>query len=183
MTELLPPGLLGQLGLTAPGQAAILALATAIFVALPDVDLLLLRLLHHRSILTHSVLPPLLVLWGLPELGPAAASGAFLGVAIHLAADLLSPARGFGRIWLPEPLQISLGGWSPLWILLNALGAASMAFAVLPEGAGWLGLAAAVGVVAAAGYGLVREKSLLSAAVALGVVAAGHAASGWLPPA
>ena len=40
--------------------------------------------------------------------GGAAAAGAGLGVAVHLAADLLSPARGYGRIWWPEPVQVSL---------------------------------------------------------------------------
>ncbi|WP_210529160.1 hypothetical protein [Rubellimicrobium arenae] len=174
--------LLGRLGLSAPGQGIILAGSAAVFVAAPDIDLLALRLLHHRSILTHSVLLPFLVLWLLPGLGPAGAAGAFLGVAVHLAADLLSPARGFGQIWLPEPFQVSLGRWSPLWIMLNALGAAWLAVAVLPPGDNWRLVVGAVGVVAAVGYGIVREKSLLSALVALGVVGAGHAAGGWLPP-
>jgi membrane-bound metal-dependent hydrolase YbcI (DUF457 family) len=175
--------LIERLGLTAPGQGLVLAGAAALFLAAPDIDLLALRLLHHRSILTHSVLLPLLVLWFLPGLGPAAAAGAFLGVAIHLAADLLSPARGFGRVWLPEPFQVSLGGWSPLWLMLNALASAWLAVAVLPAGEGWRVLVAGVGAVAAVGYGLVRERSLLSALVAAGAVGAGHAAAGWLPPA
>jgi hypothetical protein len=177
-----PSDLLERLGLTAPGQGLILMVATAVFLAAPDADLLLLRLLHHRSILTHSVLPPLLVLWFAPSLGPAAAAGAFLGVAVHLSADLLSPSRGFGRIWLPEPFQVSLGGWSHLWILVNALGAAWLAFAVLPPGAGWRYLAAGVGAAAAVGYGIVNEKSLLAVIVALAVVGGAYAAAGWLRP-
>lgn len=174
--------LVERLGLTAPGQGLVLAGATALFLAAPDIDLLMLRLLHHRSIVTHSVLLPLLVLWFLPGLGPAAAAGAFLGVSIHLAADLLSPARGFGQVWLPEPFQISLKGWSPLWLMLNALASAWLAVALLPGGEGWRLLAGGVGVVAALGYGLVRERSLLSALVTLGAVGAGQAAAGWLPP-
>lgn len=168
---------LGRLALTGPGQAAVLAGATALALAAPDVDLLMLRLLHHRSILTHSVLFPLLVLWFLPALGPAAVAGVALGVAVHFAADLLSPARGFGQVWLPEPFQVSLGRWSHLWLLVNALGASWLALAVLPPGA--RGLALGVGVVAALGYGLVRERSVLSALVALAVVAGPAAWDRW----
>ena len=120
-------GVLGELGSSVAGQGLLLAGTAAVFVAAPDIDHMALRILHHRSILTHSVLLPLLVLWLVPELGPAAASGAALGVAVHLAADLLSPSRGFGRIWLPEPFRVSLGGWSPLWLMLNALACAWLA--------------------------------------------------------
>lgn len=174
--------LLGRLGLSAPGQALILAGATAAFLAAPDVDFLLLRLLHHRSILTHSVLLPALVWWWGRELGPAAAAGAFLGVAIHLAADLLSPPRGYGAVWWPEPFQSSLGGWSPLWLGANAVLAAFLAVAVLPTGENWRLLAAVVGAVAAVGYGIVNERSLLAVIVALLVVVAGQGAHRWLHP-
>jgi hypothetical protein len=167
------PDLLGRLGLTAPGQALIFVGATAAFLAAPDVDFLLLRLLHHRSILTHSILLPLLVWWLARELGPAAAAGAFLGVAVHLAADLLSPARGYGAVWLPEPVQRSLGGWSRPWLGANALAAAFLAAAVLPDGRGWQRLAAVAGVAAAVGYGIVNERSAGAVAVGLLVVAAG----------
>lgn len=174
--------LLGRLGLTAPGQALILAVATGAFLAAPDLDLLLLRLLHHRSILTHSVLLPVLVWWFARELGPAAAAGAFLGVAIHLAADLLSPPRGYGAIWLPEPFQTSLGAWSLLWIGANALLAAFLAVAVLPAGGSWRLVAALVGAVAAVGYGLFNERSIPAVLVGLAVVAAGQWGHRWLYP-
>jgi hypothetical protein len=176
------PDLLGRLGLTAPGQVLLFVGAVGAFLAAPDIDLLALRLLHHRSILTHSVLLPFLVLWLGRELGPAAAAGAFLGVAIHLSADLLSPARGYGQVWLPEPVQVSLGGWSHLWLAANALLAAWLAVAVLPDGAAWRLLAAGVGVVAAVGYGLVNERSILAALVCLLVVAAGQGVERWLHP-
>ncbi len=169
-----------QLAQTAPGQVLILAGATVLFLPAPDVDLLAIRLLHHRSILTHSILLPALVLWFAPALGPAAAAGAFLGVAVHLAADLLSPARGYGRIWWPEPVQVSLGRWSRLWILLNALLASWLAVRVLPEAGHLRPVAAGVGVAAAAGYGLLRERSVLSMLVALVVVIAGQGVERWL---
>ncbi|TNC49885.1 hypothetical protein FHG66_10255 [Rubellimicrobium rubrum] len=174
--------LIERLGLSGPGQAFILFGATAVFLAAPDIDLMLLRLLHHRSILTHSVLLPFLVLWFLPALGPAAAAGAFLGVAIHLSADLLSPARGYGQIYLPEPFQVGLGGWSHVWLLLNALAAAWLAVAILPVGEGWRLLAAGTGVVAALCYGLGNERSIMAVIVALAVVGAGQYAYLWLQP-
>ncbi len=173
-----------SLGPAEAGQVVILAVAALAFLPAPDVDLFLIRLLHHRSILTHSALWPFAVLWAAPWLGlsgpqgVAAASGAALGVAVHLAADLLSPSRGYGRIWWPEPVQVSLGQWSPLWILGNAVGAAGVGFALLP-GEGVRAAALAVGAVAALGYGIRRERSLVSAAVALAVVGAGWAAMGW----
>ena len=168
------------------GQVAILAVAAALFLPAPDIDLLAIRLLHHRSILTHSVLLPLLVplvagpLGLTPPQGVAAASGAALGVAVHLAADLLSPSRGYGRIWLPEPVQVSLGRWSPLWLMGSAVGSAWLAFARLPLDGGLRPAALAVGVVAALGYGIRRERSLLSGLVALAVVAAGYGVERWL---
>lgn len=176
------PDLIGRLGLTTPGQAVLFAVAAVAFLAAPDIDLLALRLLHHRSILTHSILLPLLVLWFAPSLGPAAAAGAFLGVAVHLACDLLSPSRGFGQIWLPEPFQWSLGGWSRLWIGANAFLAAWLVVAVLPAGEGWRLLAAGLGIVAAVGYGVVNERSVLAVIVALAVVGAGQGVERWLHP-
>jgi len=172
--------LIGRLGEVPPGQALVLAVAAAVFLPAPDLDLWAIRLLHHRSILTHSVLLPFLVLWFLPGPGVAAASGAFLGVAVHLSADLLSPSHGFGRIWLPEPFQVSLGRWSALWLMLNALAASWLAVALLPVGHGERLFVAGVGAVAALGYGLRKERSVLSALVALSVVTAGHAPGWWL---
>ncbi|EPX83252.1 putative membrane-bound metal-dependent hydrolase [Rubellimicrobium thermophilum DSM 16684] len=113
-----------QIGLSAPGQAAIFVILALAFLPMPDIDLLAIRLLHHRSILTHSLLVPFLLWWFMPSLGPAAAAGAFLGVAVHLSADVLSPSRGYGLVWWPEPFQTSLGRWSRLWLLLNAIGGA-----------------------------------------------------------
>ena len=177
-----PHDLLTRLGQTPAGQVALLAVATAVFLPAPDVDQLALRLLHHRSILTHSILLPLLLWWLARDLGPAAAAGAFLGVAIHLSADLLSPMRGYGAIWLPEPFQVGLGRWSALWLLANALLASVLAVAVLPDGGQWRLLAALVGGGAALAYGLLNERSVLAALVCLLAVAAGQGAHRWLHP-
>ncbi len=176
------PDLLERLGLTPPGQAILYVAAAGAFLALPDVDLAMLRLLHHRSILTHSILLPLLFLWLAPSLGPAAAAGAFLAVAIHLGVDVLSPSRGYGQIWLPEPFQQSLGGWSRAWLMANALAAAWLAVALLPDGQYWRTLAAGTGVVVAVGYGIFNERSLAAVVVALVVVAAGQGMERWLNP-
>lgn len=148
-----------------------LAGTAALFLPVPDADQLALRLLRHRSILTHSVGVPLLVGWLAAPLGPAAAAGAALGVAVHLAADLLSPSRGYGRVWFPKPFRGGLGGWSPLWIMANALGSAALAFLWLPAGLREAG--ALVGAGAAVGYGVLRERRLLAVAAGLGVVAGG----------
>jgi membrane-bound metal-dependent hydrolase YbcI (DUF457 family) len=178
------PEILGRLGLTAPGQAAIFAFAAVVFLAAPDIDHWMLRVLHHRSILTHSVLLPLVLLWLAPSLGSAAVAGAFLGVAIHLACDLLSPSRGYGQIWLPEPFQRSLGPrWSRVWIGANALLSAWLAVALLPLGEGWRLLATAVGAAVAVGYGLFNERSVMAVLVALAVVGAGQGVERWLLPA
>jgi hypothetical protein len=177
--------ILGNLTAAGAGQVVALALAALVFLPAPDMDLWMIRLLHHRSILTHAAHWPLLVLWAAPHLGLSAAqgvgaaAGAGLGVAVHLAADLLSPSRGYGRIWWPEPVQRSLGRWSPVWLLANGVGAAWLGFSLLPESGGLRIVAAAVGAVAALGYGIRRERSVLSALVALGVVLAGLAADGW----
>jgi hypothetical protein len=90
---------------------------------LPDLDQALLPILHHRSIITHSILLPVLVLVVLRNRYVVLQSVLFAAFAIHLSADLISPPVGFGAIWLPAPLKISLGLLSPLWIVLNAVSA------------------------------------------------------------
>ena len=98
------------------------ALGLWIGLKLPDLDLLALPVLHHRSILTHSILIPWLLHRFLKnrisELGIA---GLYVGIAVHLSADCLSSLVGFGMIWLPWPLKIPTGGASPSWILVNTL--------------------------------------------------------------
>ena len=85
---------------------------------IPDLDLLLLPILHHRSIITHSILIPLLLKRWLPI--PVFA-GLMAGVSIHLWADSLSTSTGFAQIYLPL-VKSGLGAeLSFVWIVLNSL--------------------------------------------------------------
>ncbi|HEX8447612.1 MAG TPA: hypothetical protein VF649_13490 [Sphingomonas sp.] len=96
---------------------AALALAAGAGLTLPDLDQHL-PLLHHRSALTHGLLPALPALarrW----LHPVAA-GLALGLGFHLAADAF-PAAMTGYATIKLPLYGSLGGWSYLWLAVNAL--------------------------------------------------------------
>ncbi|CCN33407.1 membrane hypothetical protein [Vibrio nigripulchritudo SO65] len=91
-------------------------------ISIPDLDLKLMGILHHRSIVTHSLLLPLLILAVRTSITKALVSGIAIGISIHLAADALSPMRGFALIYLPEPFKISIGSWqSQLWLGVNSL--------------------------------------------------------------
>ncbi|MGR5138552.1 hypothetical protein [Vibrio jasicida] len=86
---------------------------------LPDVDLMLMSILHHRSMLTHSVILPMLLLFHKPS-RPLVA-GLCIGVSVHLLADILSPMRGFALIYIPF-IKKSIGDWqSIVWMVGNAL--------------------------------------------------------------
>jgi hypothetical protein len=89
----------------------------------PDVDQfpLFFPVLHHRSIVTHSILIPLAFLLHRHQALRFGASGFVLGVSIHLAADVLSPPTGFGAVWLPWPIKIDFGYLSPVWLAGNAI--------------------------------------------------------------
>jgi hypothetical protein len=106
-----------------PAVAALVTLAAlAVGLTLPDVDL---RLgLGHRSALTHSLLPALLLLaWR----RRAAACGIAAGIGVHLAADCF-PRRMTGYATVKLPL---LGALPPLesyaWLALNAAAALLLA--------------------------------------------------------
>jgi hypothetical protein len=99
----------------------------------PDIDLAVMPIFHHRSIITHSILLPGLLLLYTAHLVPAkhayakrvvaldTAAGFMMGTAIHLAADILSPMRGFSLIYLPG-IRTSIGvELSYLWIGGNML--------------------------------------------------------------
>jgi hypothetical protein len=88
----------------------------------PDVDLAFLGLLNHRSILTHSILLPVAFLTMRNDALRFGASGFVLGVSVHLAADVLADFQGFGLIWLPWPIKMSIGPiLSPVWLAANAI--------------------------------------------------------------
>lgn len=88
---------------------------------IPDLDLVFLHILHHRSIITHSILLPwILQIFFLGNIPREFIAGIYCGIAIHLSADILSSFVGFGMIWLPWPIKISLGLFSPVWVAMMA---------------------------------------------------------------
>jgi len=101
---------------------------------LPDVDLIAIPILHHRSIITHSIIIPWLLHKffrnHIPDLGVA---GLYAGIAVHLSADCLSSLVGFGMIWIPWPFKVPLGVVSPIWIVLNALLGIWFALKIAPK--------------------------------------------------
>lgn len=97
----------------------ILVISIFIGLYLPDIDIKLMAILHHRSMLTHSVVIPMLMMLHRP-LRPFA-GGLCVGISIHLLADMLSPMRGFALIYIPL-IKKSIGDWQSIaWMLGNAL--------------------------------------------------------------
>lgn len=146
------------------------ALGAFIGLWLPDIDLVLLPLLHHRSIITHSILIPwLLVRYARDRVPLEVIAGIYCGVAIHLAADVLSPAVGFGMVWLPWPIKVSIGPLSPLWV-------AGMAFLSLRFALSLCGIAVGklivIAVMFALTYSALHERAIVSLIV-FGVVLGG----------
>ncbi|WEM44745.1 hypothetical protein PTW35_26180 (plasmid) [Photobacterium sp. DA100] len=99
----------------------------------PDMDKQLMSLLHHRSMITHSPLLPVLVLVLLrSKYAKPIAAGLSAGISIHLAADALSPMGGFSQIYLPAPFKASIGATeSLLWLGLNAVAGYFLALRLL----------------------------------------------------
>jgi len=136
---------------------------------LPDIDLVLLPLLHHRSILTHSILIPwLLARYARDRVPVEVIAGLYCGMAVHLAADVLSPATGFGMIWLPWPIKVSIGPLSPLWV-------AGMAFLALRFALGLCGIAVekliGIAVLFAVAYAALHEQAIMPLVVFWAVLA------------
>ena len=84
---------------------------------LPDIDLLLLPILFHRSIVTHSILLILLIKPFMPK---PFSQGLLLGVGCHLIADSTGAMVGFGMIWLPIVIMPIGPALSLIWIIVNA---------------------------------------------------------------
>jgi hypothetical protein len=154
-------------GQSPAAKVGLFLLMAYLFLWVPDLDFLLLNLLHHRSIVTHSVLPALVFILVGWRAGAAP-------IAVHLSCDLLSPMVGFGQIWLPEPYQIPLGPFSYPWLAINALLAFIWARRIvvrsLPAPYGDL-LAAGTGVITAVTYGWMNEQALSAVIVTLTIFA------------
>ncbi|MEY8843527.1 hypothetical protein AB9K41_31270 [Cribrihabitans sp. XS_ASV171] len=159
-------------GRSPAAKAGLLVLMAYLFLWVPDLDFLLLDLLHHRSIVTHSVLPALVFIVIGWRAGAAPIAGALVGIAVHLSCDLLSPMVGYGQIWLPEPYQIPLGPFSYLWLGINALlafiWARRIAVRSLPAPYGGL-LIAGTGVITAVTYGWVNEGAVSAVIVTMAI--------------
>ena len=103
-------------------------LSFAYFIGLffPDIDQGFQGLLGHRSIITHSILLPYLLLYYFIKkksnpnvLIKIFIIGIFLGIGLHLSADLHPKSfKGYALIKLPG--NIDVGGLSPIWIAVNA---------------------------------------------------------------
>jgi hypothetical protein len=144
---------------------------------MPDLDLLLMSLLHQRSILTHSLIIPGAVLLIFKLLGKGGrltertcllghffGLGLCVGVSIHLAADVLSPMKGFALIYLPL-VKTSIGGeLSLLWMGGNAVLAAYLAMRLTNR---FLPLNAVVFVVVAMAYANLNEGDFMALLSAL----------------
>lgn len=103
--------------------ALVALMAFVIGLTLPDVDLVLG--LGHRSALTHSVLPAMLVTARRAWRG--AAAGIAGGSGVHLAADCFPNAMiGYATVKLPVAGALAAGP-SYLWLALNALAALAVA--------------------------------------------------------
>lgn len=165
-------GTLAMINRTVGMRVLWLAAAVYIFLWVPDLDLVFLDFLHHRSIITHSVLPALVLLRMDPRTRAAPMAGALVGIGVHLSCDLLSPMIGYGQIWLPEPFQIPLGSLSYLWLGGNAILAFVWARRLSREAFPPRiapGVFAGAGGVTAVGYGLFNEASIMAVLVTLAV--------------
>lgn len=163
-------GVAERTGRTVGGKLGLMILTTWVFLGVPDLDFALLPILHHRSIVTHSILPPLLFLLVARRFGAAPIAGAMIGTSVHLSCDMLSPMEGFAQIWLPAPIKAPLGPLSYLWLAGNALVGYATAFVIarisLPKRVGFPFVTALSGVTGAA-YGALNEQSFLSVVVCL----------------
>ena len=131
-----------------------------------DVDLYT-RGLVHRSILTHSVLIPLLLLYTGKY---AVVSGLALGMSIHLLADSF-PKAWVGGALINVPWYGSIGRWSPWWLMTNSVLCLILGVMVLPKISEWFCfLVFFITGLSAMWYMLKKEQSLESALVVLLVI-------------
>lgn len=146
----------------------LIVLCAYLFLWVPDLDFALLPLLHHRSIITHSILPGLLFLILGRRFGSAPAAGALIGLSVHLACDLLSPMVGYAQIWLPAPIKMPLGPVSYIWLAANAVVGFALASLIAARAfrrSVALPIVLIVSVVTGLTYGAFNEGSTSSIAV------------------
>ncbi len=125
----------------------------------PDLDLKAIGLLHHRSILTHSLLLPLLLMPLHKTVFIHCIVGLCIGISIHLSADALSPMKGFALIYLPEPLKVSIGGWQSLtWLLTNSVIGGLLAAYLMKSEKTYILL---VFTISAVSYSIFNENNIL----------------------
>jgi hypothetical protein len=170
-------------GRSVPVRLALFGGSTYLFLWIPDIDQLFLPILHHRSIITHSLLPGFLLLLLGRSLGAAPAAGALIGLSVHLACDMLSPMVGFGAIWTPAPYKISLGVFSYIWLAGNAVLGFAIASIIARAAFGELfayPLVVILSVVTGLIYGVHNEGSLSSVVIVLVLLAASLAPEAWV---
>ena len=157
-------------GRTLPGQLGLFVLFAYLFLWVPDLDLAALPLLHHRSILTHSLLPGLFLLAFGRRLGAGPLAGGLVGLSVHLTCDMLSPMTGFAQIWLPAPIKAPIGPLSYLWLAANAVvgfaTASLVARLAFPKRFA-LPVVALGSIVTGITYGAVNEGSAISVIIVL----------------
>ncbi|WP_257264291.1 hypothetical protein [Endozoicomonas sp. ONNA2] len=97
-------------------------------IRLPDLDLTIPGL-SHRSAITHSCLPALVV----SASGfSAIAAGLALGIAFHLSSDL-QPKAWTGGALIKLPLLGSIGMLSPIWLIANVIGCLAIFMEVVAD--------------------------------------------------
>jgi hypothetical protein len=148
----------------------------------PDVDQLVLPLLHHRSIITHSIAIPALFLLLSNKAVRFGACGFVLGISVHLSADVLSSPVGFGMVWLPWPLKVPLGPLSPLWLAANAIVGLAWAKLILYRLDTRAPISIYVGVALLFGltYSIIHEHALIPFASFVIIFALSFAVSAWV---
>ncbi len=114
----------------------------------PDFDLVI-PLLLHRSIVTHSILVALVLVavLGRKPLGRWFAAGISLALAVHFAFDLF-PQKWMGFALVHVPWYGWTGGlFSGGWLLANLIAGQVLAAALLRRTAGGLAVGGATGLV------------------------------------
>lgn len=157
-------------------RIATIIAAAYVFLWVPDIDHAFITWLHHRSIITHSILPCVVFLALRNFWGREITAGALLGVSVHLSADTLSPAIGFGQIWLPYPVKMGLGPLSHVWLIANSLIGMIWALRLFQRSFGrrtFLFVMLPMTAMIGASYGYFNEQSIAAAAIAIAMLAVG----------